>query len=220
MLSNTPSSFLFLGWLFFFSSCFLADDEPLITFPDPCVEVHEEFPNVGEDSCLFVRDLMRNYRPPTTLPTATDTGGQFIAARIIADTGEFIFVTEGIPSPFTVTAGCRGFEFRQGEELMLIQGNYCPRPPLDDRLMQKSFFVNNDDNLEANTSGWLFVFSISDSNNRLKRFVVTNSNKIEFNAIRKNDERIIYGTFSGAFHNRDDTTETIQVVDGRFDFFF
>ena len=202
------------------SGCFLTGDDPIT--PSDCSIVHATYPNVGQDSCSWVLNVMQNYAPPTVLPTATDTGGLFIAARIIADTGEFIFVTEGIPNSFAdFTSSCSGFEFKPGDPWALIQGNYCPRPPLDDRFMQKSFAVDSVNNLvAAGPSGWLAVFSITDSNNGLKRFVVTNPNNIEFNAIRKNDERIIYGTFSGTYHNRDDTTETIQVVDGRFDSFF
>ena len=212
-------SLLFLTSIF--SNCFLFTGEPLLE--DPCIEVHEAYPDVSEDSCLWVRNVMRNHQPPNILPAATDTGGRLLAARILTDTGEILFVSGILPQfrwgILSSDCGAQG-RGRLSDDVYEISGRYCARPPVDLNGYELSFFL--DENFK--------IYQDSIGRNRMLRLTIETVSQqqqeyelldeSDFTLISINQDttiRSLSGQFLAILHNRIDSTDRIELDSGRFD---
>ncbi len=221
---NSHTTLFLLSLLLLASGCLFGDDdEPIlpVEVTDPCSIVHETYPDVREDSCSWVLNVMRNYAPPTVLPPATDTGGQLLAARILTDTGEVIFVAGGVPQQdWAFGTYCDWWRTRDTDNDgdVLIGGNYCRRPPIDSREINFSMWINYFGQLYLPDNGPIALLSYRDQNEPEVVYVATSSDKITItNSVFDESSRMVSGEFSAQMHNRDDTTDIVTVVDGRFD---
>ena len=202
-------------------SCFLFSDEPLLSpeFTDPCSVVHETYPNVGEDSCAWVLTMMRLYPPPEFLPAATDTGGPLLAARVLTDTGGFLFVAGPTPEGF-LRPSCGWWKPGWIDELslFLIQGTYCQRPPADRIEKSLAFFFTDSMRISQGPDGVRVDFQYGDPRQSIKQFELLQDESFKMiDAVHDPGRRIAYGRFEAVLHNRRDPTDSIRLVDGRFD---
>lgn len=203
------------------SSCFFSDDDPLLPpeITDPCSIVHETYPNVGEDSCSWVLNVMRNFQPPTVLPSATDTGGQLLAARVITDTSEFLFVAGGVPDRFLGTP-CTWWNSQRNGELPLstVSGIYCRRPPVDPNEYSLTFDISDSLKIYQEEFRFRVRFEYGSIVTGQTVFELVDTDDFRFHQLHENDSsRILSGLFEATLHNRDDPTDSIRLVDGRFD---
>ena len=199
-------------------ACGLFDGEPLIEPNDPCEEVHELYPNVGLDSCSWVLDVMRNYPPPEFLPPATDTGGPLMAARILTDTGEVLFVAQGVPDRFLGTP-CKAWVSLYNQEFdnYLISGTYCSRPPIDPKRIHLSFYLSNTFRIIQEFDRSRLVFTFDDEKRQNTYELRQEVDMKLWNILLQQEMRILSGQFEAILHNRRDHTDSIRLVDGRFD---
>ena len=197
--------------------CSLFDGEPLIEPNDPCEEVHKLYPDVETRDCSWVLNIMRNYPPPEFLPPPTDTGGPLMAARILTDTGEVLFVAQGVPDRFLMAPCTAGGASLSQSSNIVVAGSYCDRSPVDTKSMVVKFYL--DDSLgiyqEADRARTRFTYqdALSQSDYELR----TLNNFLLTSVKRTPSLRILSGEFETTLHNRRDPTDSIRIVDGRFD---
>ncbi len=225
---NSHTTLFLLSLLLLASGCLFGDDdEPIlpVEVTDPCSIVHETYPNVREDSCSWVLRIMQEYQRPTELPPRTDTGGYLLAARILTDTGEVVFVAGGVPQA-TFLGGigvCESWQSRvypdtSGGSIIRIHGIYCYRPPVDAVNMQILFDIVAGGEFYPN-SGLVFFYRDEKHSRRGIRYN-SKSEDSTFNFVVSRIDtlgRYAVGSFSGTLYNQDDTTKTIEILEGYFD---
>ena len=189
---------------------------------DPCAIVHETYPNVGEDSCRWVLNVMRNFPPPTFLPAATDTGGPLMAARILTDTGELLFVASPVPDRF-LGVPCTPWKcfLAPGPARYYITGFYCARQPVGGPGMSLDMFLNESLGLYQEEDRYIFQFSIYSQSGGSATYRLKDENGVKFSDVKSDPvNRILSGQFSAKLFNRRNLNDSIQLVDGRFDLKF
>ena len=202
-------------------ACFLFSDEPLLPpeLADPCSIVHETYPNVGEDSCLWVLNVMRNFPPPEFLPAATDTGGPLLAARVLTDTGELLFVAGPVPERL-LGVPCTWWKsiVRSDKPHLYVSGTYCARPPVDAFRQSLSFALSDSMTLYQEPDRWRLMFQVGDFTMGTQNYhLLRDENFRVTDAAHDSVSRIAHGRFEAILHNERDPTDSIRLVDGRFD---
>jgi len=160
---------------------------------------------------------MRNFQPPEFLPPPTDTGGPLMAARILTDTGEVLFVAQGVPDRFLMAPCGPGRGGLLQSSHIVVNGRYCDRTPVDTKDMGFIFYLDDSLRIYQEADRFRTSFTYRDAVNQRDYDLTELSNFLLSSVKRTPSLRILSGEFETTLHNRRDPTDSIRIVDGRFD---
>ena len=128
-------------------------------------------------------------------------------------------MAKGVPDRF-LQAPCNWWNSkRTGVNGFALQGNYCARPPVDSREFSFALFLSEDLTVvRRNNEEFVCELRLRLPDLPESVYILKDSTNLKLNNMFQNvSEYILSGQYSAILHNRRDPTDSIRLIDGRFD---